>query len=253
MYPTVLTAQAGDRICILGKVDEQWLFGQCGGNQGSFPASFVDTVPLDLPFYDPATASQGSSEVAQLSQQRKTSEDTSDEVCVCPPSVWWMIIKWISGAVRKHASFQTERYLQIKFKKRRHYSRMKWFAVLLYSTPCWPNEVRVGWLSRCPGKAWGPIRKRAHMQLVLEHSATVISAFLAIVDWSWPKEWNKCARVNLHFKEKKECRRGMNDQAFSKYPRNLGKSHHHCLLHWRDCTVLQNIWILTIFKAFMNI
>ena len=87
MYPTVLTAQAGDRICILGKVDEQWLFGQCGGNQGSFPASFMDTVPLDLPFYDPATASQGSSDVAQLSQQRKTSEDTSDKVCVCPPSV----------------------------------------------------------------------------------------------------------------------------------------------------------------------
>ena len=33
-------------------------------------------------------------------------------------------------------------------------------------------------------------RKRAHMQLVGEHSATVVSARWVTVDWSWPKEWN---------------------------------------------------------------
>ena len=40
------------------------------------------------------------------------------------------------------------------------------------------------------------------MQLVREHSVTVISARWAIVDYSWRKEWNKCAQANLHFKKK---------------------------------------------------
>ena len=31
-----------------------------------------------------------------------------------------------------------------------------------------------------------------------EHSATVVSARWAIVDWSWPKVWNKCAGANFH-------------------------------------------------------
>ena len=37
------------------------------------------------------------------------------------------------------------------------------------------------------GKLW---RKWAHMQLIREHLAIVISDCWAIVDWSWPKEWN---------------------------------------------------------------
>ena len=37
---------------------------------------------------------------------------------------------------------------------------------------------------------WEPIRKRTHTQLVREHSATILSARWATVDWSWPKEWN---------------------------------------------------------------
>ena len=43
---------------------------------------------------------------------------------------------------------------------------------------------------------WESIRKRAHTQLVREHSATV--AGWATVDWSWPKEWH--ARADLHLK-----------------------------------------------------
>ena len=38
----------------------------------------------------------------------------------------------------------------------------------------WPNEVGVGWLCRCPGIVWEPIRNRAHTQLVREHSVTVV-------------------------------------------------------------------------------
>ena len=62
-----------------------------------------------------------------------------------------------------------------------------------------------------------------------EHSATVISAHRAVVDWSWPKEWNKCARANLHFKKKKKKRHGweMNGQTFSQNHCKRGKSQHH--------------------------
>ena len=41
------------------------------------------------------------------------------------------------------------------------------------------DMIRFSWsglLSRCPGMVREPIRKRAHMQLVREHSATVVSA-----------------------------------------------------------------------------
>ena len=51
----------------------------------------------------------------------------------------------------------------------------------------WPSEVAVGWLCRCLGIVWEPIRKRAHTQLARAHSVTVVSAHSATVDWSWPK------------------------------------------------------------------
>ena len=51
-------------------------------------------------------------------------------------------------------------------------------------------EVGVGWPCCCPIIVWESIRKRAHTQLVGEHSVTVVSALWVTVDWSWPKEWN---------------------------------------------------------------
>ena len=56
----------------------------------------------------------------------------------------------------------------------------------------WLIKVGVGWLCRCPVIVWEPIRKRAHTQLIREHShsVTVILACWATVDWSWPEEWN---------------------------------------------------------------
>ena len=35
-------------------------------------------------------------------------------------------------------------------------------------------------------------------------SATVVPARWATVDWSWHKEWNQCARANLHLQKKKK-------------------------------------------------
>ena len=49
------------------------------------------------------------------------------------------------------------------------------------------------------------------MQLVREHSATVVPAHWATVDWSWYEEWNYCAWAGL---------------TFSQHPRKWGKSHH---------------------------
>ena len=65
------------------------------------------------------------------------------------------------------------------------------------------NEVGVGWLCRYSGIAWEPIRKLSHTQLVREHSATIVSSRWTTVDWSWPEECSKCARVNLHLRRKK--------------------------------------------------
>ena len=47
------------------------------------------------------------------------------------------------------------------------------------------------------------MRKRAHTHFVREHTATVVSARLATVDWSLPKEGNECARASLLKKKKK--------------------------------------------------
>ena len=66
----------------------------------------------------------------------------------------------------------------------------------------------MAWICRCPGIVWEPIRKQAHTQLFREHSATVVSALWASVDWSWPKEWNQCAPPDLHFKKKAQTGSG---------------------------------------------
>ena len=54
----------------------------------------------------------------------------------------------------------------------------------------------------------GTYQEMSSRKLVKEHSVTDISAHWAIVDWSWPKEWNLCARADLHFKKKKKVQAG---------------------------------------------
>ena len=62
----------------------------------------------------------------------------------------------------------------------------------------------MGWLCCCAGIVWEPIRKRAHMHLIREHSTTVISACWATVYWSWPKEWYYCVQPNFDQKQNKK-------------------------------------------------
>ena len=54
----------------------------------------------------------------------------------------------------------------------------------------WRIEVGVGWLCRCSGIVWEPIKNRAHIQLITEHLTIVISSHWATADRSWRKEWN---------------------------------------------------------------
>ena len=89
------------------------------------------------------------------------------------------------------------------------------------------QRSRSGLTMPLPSIMWEPIRKRAHTQLVRDHSVTVGSARWATVDWSWPKERNLCARANFHFTKKKKKRsREMNCRSFSQHPGTRGRSHH---------------------------
>ena len=43
--------QAGEKIRVLSCVNQDWLFGESSGQQGQFPAGFIDSVPAGLPEY----------------------------------------------------------------------------------------------------------------------------------------------------------------------------------------------------------
>uniref|UniRef100_A0A3P9BZX6 Neutrophil cytosolic factor 2 n=1 Tax=Maylandia zebra TaxID=106582 RepID=A0A3P9BZX6_9CICH len=45
--PEDLNFQQGDKIKLLSKINQDWLEGQCNGNTGIFPASFVEEVPAN--------------------------------------------------------------------------------------------------------------------------------------------------------------------------------------------------------------
>ena len=78
--------QAGDKIRILSRVNEQWLFGETGGSKGSFPASFVDMVPSDLPHYE-ADETSVETDTASHSQSLLSAPTSAGgsrkKVCLC--------------------------------------------------------------------------------------------------------------------------------------------------------------------------
>ena len=63
--------------------------------------------------------------------------------------------------------------------------------------------------ARCTGIVWKPTRKTSS-NAVREHSATIVAARWATVDWWWLKEWNWCEQTDLHFLKKR--RRGLINQ-----------------------------------------
>ena len=80
--------------------------------------------------------------------------------------------------------------------------------------------------NRCPGIVWDPIRKRAHTQLVREHSSQLAEPL-----WTDPglKSGISVHELISTKKKKKGKRRTqeMNRRTFSQNPRTRGKSHHH--------------------------
>ena len=88
----------------------------------------------------------------------------------------------------------------------------------------WPNEVGVGWPCRCPDIVWEPIRKRAHTQLVREHSAT--SSQLAEPLWT---DTGLKSGISVHelISTWKKRRRGLTGRTLSPNSRKRVKSHHH--------------------------
>lgn len=41
--------QAGEKIKVLGRINEDWLYGEKNGTKGQFPAAFVQQIFQDLP------------------------------------------------------------------------------------------------------------------------------------------------------------------------------------------------------------
>ncbi|KAG0729545.1 hypothetical protein GWK47_030071 [Chionoecetes opilio] len=44
-----LTVHEGDSVHVTGRLNDQWLYGQCNGKWGQFPANYVDCIPPNLP------------------------------------------------------------------------------------------------------------------------------------------------------------------------------------------------------------
>ena len=118
--------------------------------------------------------------------------------------------------------------------RKRHFFRKNSPIVLL--SPFKKHSLWSTWTDR----VWEAIRKRAHTQLVREHSVTVVSARWATRDWSWPfRVESVCASWSpLQKKKKKKRRRGKNCQTFAPKPRTRGKCHHY---HSKLLCVLQHI------------
>lgn len=41
--------QAGEKVKIVGRINEDWLYGEKHGTKGQFPAAFVENIITDLP------------------------------------------------------------------------------------------------------------------------------------------------------------------------------------------------------------
>ena len=107
----------------------------------------------------------------------------------------------------------------------------------------------MGWLCRCPGIVWEPIRKWAHTQLVREHSATVISARWATVDWSWHKSGISVRELISTKKKKRErdrgekkLKRGINGRTFSQNSRKAKKKPPQCSEHFSRLALASDVF-----------
>ena len=110
------------------------------------------------------------------------------------------------------------------------FSRVNFVCWLLFdirSTPVLPQ-----WHVKDPDRSAESVCVGLHLNTLTpwtqRKSEWADSTRWATVNWSWPMEWNKCARGNLHFKKKKKKRRrGMNCRTFSQNRRKRWKKPYH--------------------------
>ncbi|XP_069677581.1 SH3 domain-containing protein 19-like isoform X2 [Periplaneta americana] len=44
-----LELQEGSSVYVISRIDDDWLYGECGGKYGQFPSAYVDHIPSNLP------------------------------------------------------------------------------------------------------------------------------------------------------------------------------------------------------------
>lgn len=43
------SSQEGDKIEVLSRISDDWLYGECNSSKGQFPANYIDRLPENLP------------------------------------------------------------------------------------------------------------------------------------------------------------------------------------------------------------
>lgn len=51
VFFSLSVCQEGAKVLLLSRINNDWLYGECNGKRGQFPATFVDNVPSNLPMH----------------------------------------------------------------------------------------------------------------------------------------------------------------------------------------------------------
>ncbi|XP_060062645.1 SH3 domain-containing protein 19-like [Ylistrum balloti] len=94
--PGDLPLKVGDKVKVIGIVNEEWLYGQVQEQCGQFPASFIDPVPKDLTPYHP--------EVKTVTQNT-TNENLAGQESDLPLDTYCVALHAFSGEGDDELSF----------------------------------------------------------------------------------------------------------------------------------------------------
>ncbi|XP_033095717.1 SH3 domain-containing protein 19-like isoform X2 [Anneissia japonica] len=74
-----LSFKMGDKIFVKSRINSEWLVGELNGNEGSFPANFVDNIPANLPSAANSPCNMPSDDAAQGTCTAVFDFDAGDE------------------------------------------------------------------------------------------------------------------------------------------------------------------------------
>lgn len=96
MTDDLFFVQTGDEIEVLFEVSPDWLHGKCKGQVGNFPATFVDSIPPNLPKYQQNEAPPTLRQVTAVFDFQGSADDEltfkkGDEIAVTDEidDCWW--------------------------------------------------------------------------------------------------------------------------------------------------------------------